>query len=127
VKLSDLIPEIAKILEELSIDYMFVGSIAVNTYGIIRTTQDLDIVVDLDSNKLNSLLEVFKCKGYMLEPEIMKKTFKISNIIQLYEPEGIFKIELWLAKSEKTKSELGVCRKSLYFDKKSAFYITKRM
>lgn len=55
----DAFREVLKILNENNIPYMVVGSIAVIIYGDPRLTNDLDLVINIDSNKINDFKKAF--------------------------------------------------------------------
>ncbi len=44
--------------------YLVVGGIAVNLYGYVRLTMDLDIMVDLSEENLAKVIEIMKNLGY---------------------------------------------------------------
>lgn len=58
--------EILRVLGEHRVDYVVVGGIAVQTYGHIRTTQDLDIVPGPDLANLSRLGEALAAMGARL-------------------------------------------------------------
>ena len=56
------------ILQELfdrEIDYLIVGGLAVNLYGVPRVTQDIDIIIAFDKENVFKLNRVFKSLGYL--------------------------------------------------------------
>ena len=52
-------------LENLEIDYMLTGSMALAMYSIYRFTADLDIVMDLHQNKLSRLISSLEPDYYV--------------------------------------------------------------
>ena len=54
---------VTKVLEDLDIPYLIGGSLASTAYGMIRTTQDVDIIADIKFSHVqdffNSLKSVF--------------------------------------------------------------------
>lgn len=51
-------------LNKAKVHYLVVGGIAVNLYGIPRTTMDLDLVAELSRENLLKLIEVLRRLGY---------------------------------------------------------------
>ena len=47
--MTELLTDLIDLLVELEIAYMVVGSVSSSLYGQVRSTQDLDIVVDLNN------------------------------------------------------------------------------
>jgi len=56
--------EVFEKLNIKNIRYLIVGGIAVNLYGIPRTTMDLDLMVDLSKNNLLSFINAMNDLGY---------------------------------------------------------------
>lgn len=57
-----------EIFEELfnrKIDYLIVGGLAVNLYGVPRVTQDIDIIIAFDKENILELNGVFRSLGYV--------------------------------------------------------------
>lgn len=57
-----------EILQELynhKIDYLIVGGLAVNLYGVPRVTQDIDIITAFDKKNINKLNGVLRNLGYV--------------------------------------------------------------
>jgi hypothetical protein len=55
---------IFKEFELRDVRYLVVGGMAVNLYGYVRLTVDLDIVVDLSEKNLSKIIEVIEKFGY---------------------------------------------------------------
>lgn len=56
--------EIFKEFELRGVRYLVVGGMAVNLYGYVRLTMDLDIMVDLSDKNLSALVDVMEKFGY---------------------------------------------------------------
>ncbi|MFX0195839.1 MAG: nucleotidyltransferase domain-containing protein [Candidatus Hodarchaeota archaeon] len=56
--------EIFKEFELRGVRYLVVGGMAVNLYGYIRLTMDLDIMVDLSDKNLSQVVDVMEKFGY---------------------------------------------------------------
>ncbi len=48
--------QVTQVLEKLSIPYLIGGSLASTLYGMVRTTQDADIVVEMQLEHLHSFV-----------------------------------------------------------------------
>jgi hypothetical protein len=60
--------ELAKLLEEVEIDYAVMGGFAVRTHGLPRATYDLDFVVALSDEQLSELTRLLPDHGFELPP-----------------------------------------------------------
>ncbi|MCM2374564.1 hypothetical protein [Aporhodopirellula aestuarii] len=47
-------------LETAGIDYMLVGSMAGNYWGVPRSTRDIDFVIEYDETQVDSIVEAFQ-------------------------------------------------------------------
>jgi len=56
--------EIFKEFELRNVKYLVVGAVAVNLYGYVRMTMDLDIMVDLSDENLFKIVDVMEKCGY---------------------------------------------------------------
>jgi hypothetical protein len=51
-------------LNKSKIKYLVVGGIAVNLYGLIRLTRDLDLMIDISEENLAKFVHLMKALGY---------------------------------------------------------------
>lgn len=68
--LGELLKEIVTALDERDISYMLSGSLAMSAYTIPRMTRDIDIVIDLDIENIDSFLQIFSTNFYIHRPSI---------------------------------------------------------
>jgi len=91
--------KIFKALNDGGVDYLVIGGVAVNLYGYLRTTGDLDIVLFLNEENLNRTTVVMKKLGYterlpihiqeLQNEEFARKMMKERNLMAFtYMPEG---------------------------------------
>jgi hypothetical protein len=57
--------EFLKELFNYNIDYLIVGGLAVNLYGVPRVTQDIDIIIALKKENITELNGVLRSLGYV--------------------------------------------------------------
>jgi hypothetical protein len=55
---------IFKDMNEASVDYIIVGGLAVNFYGVPRMTYDLDLMIALNPENILKLVSRFSAWGY---------------------------------------------------------------
>ncbi len=70
---ADLLRQVLKVLEEMGITYMVVGSVASSAYGEPRLTQDIDIVVSLTADDAEPLARAFPIPDYYVNLEAVKE------------------------------------------------------
>jgi len=67
----DFLKMILSVLEKAGIDYMIGGAVAVWPWGEPRSTQDIDIVILLEIEQINSLSNELKKVNIFLPPDII--------------------------------------------------------
>lgn len=79
----DVLLDVVSKLNELGIDYMLTGSMAMNYYVEPRMTRDLDIVIDIYPKDVNKLIEQFSCEYYISKEALLEalENYSSFNII----------------------------------------------
>lgn len=94
----DLLSLFAAPLQKAGLSYMITGAAASTLYGQPRTTNDLDVVVDLKESEFPTLREVFPTPQYYLPPNevlgIEIRRAQRGHIIVLHYDSG-FKADLY--------------------------------
>lgn len=87
---------IARILEELGIEYLVGGSFASSLHGQPRSTQDIDIVADVRREHVAPLVSALRGGFYFDEPAILDAVERRStfNVIHLG---TLFKVDVFVA------------------------------
>ncbi len=70
----DLYFDIVKTLERLGIDYVIIGAFAGQSYGVTRTTSDVDIVVHLQEPHIEALAAAYPSPRFYADPEQMRSS-----------------------------------------------------
>jgi hypothetical protein len=81
-------------LESTGVDYMLVGSLSSNAYGIPRSTKDADAVVALGRDQLRAIVEQLG-PAFRLEPQGAFETVTATIKHVIHVSESPFKIELF--------------------------------
>lgn len=81
-------------LEELKIAHMLVGAFSSNAYGVIRSTNDADIVVAFGESDLTRLFKALG-EGFILDRQMMLEGFTGSTRNVIRHSESGFDIELF--------------------------------
>jgi hypothetical protein len=84
-------------LDALEIPYMVVGSFSTNFYGIPRSTQDADIVVQLKPGAISMLADRLQ-PTFRLDPQMSFETITATKryILHMADDIGAFTVELFL-------------------------------
>jgi predicted nucleotidyltransferase len=62
--------EIFRAFQKQKVKYVLVGGIAVNLLGAMRSTVDLDILVDMSDDNLKKIVEIMKDQGYRVKQPV---------------------------------------------------------
>lgn len=63
---------VTRVLEKLNVRYLIGGSLASTLYGMVRTTQDSDIVAELKPEQIESFIIELKNEFYVAIPSPVK-------------------------------------------------------
>jgi hypothetical protein len=91
----EVLLEVVRLLEDLGIPYMVGGSVASSVFGIFRSTDDVDVVIDLALEKVPSLVAKLKPAFYVDESRVRDavKQQASFNVIQM---EKIQKVDVFV-------------------------------
>jgi hypothetical protein len=91
-----LLARVAKAFEQLGIPYMTGGSLASSQYGIPRSTQDVDLVADLQLQHVAPLVQSLQDEFYLDAGQIREAIRNCSsfNLIHL---ESVYKVDVFIA------------------------------
>ncbi len=97
---SELLRLLVETLERLDIKYAITGGFAAIAYSEFRTTQDIDVVIDIRYGQVDPLREAFGGEDFYLAEEAMRHAVAhggMFNVIHL--PSGL-KLDLTISKLE---------------------------
>lgn len=97
---TDLMRRVIGVLEERGVAYMLVGSMASSTYGRLRFTADIDIVVDLDAEQAEKLCAAFPAPEYYVSREAAREAVRLRRQFNIIHPASGMKVDLILARTD---------------------------
>src|SRR5258706_9345560 len=62
--------EVLKEFQKEKVKYVLVGGIAVNLLGSLRSTADMDILVEMSDNNLTKVVRILKKQGYQVKQPV---------------------------------------------------------
>ena len=65
-----LYEEILQEFQKQKVRYVIVGGIAINLHGFLRSTADMDILVDMTDKNLKKIVGILKKKGYHVKQPV---------------------------------------------------------
>ncbi len=83
MSVSDFYIRVVKLLDEIGAPYMIVGAFGGAVFGITRSTNDIDILVDLRENDGYAISEKLPLPRYYADPEMIKNSVEIGIMFNL--------------------------------------------
>jgi hypothetical protein len=96
----DLLKFAVTTLEELDIPYMIVGSYASGAYGDPRFTRDIDIVIQLAANQIETLLARLPPSDFYVSREAAMAAIASGGQFNVIHPESAGKIDFMIARED---------------------------
>ena len=87
--------KVTRVLEKLGIQYFISGSLASTIYGMVRSTQDADIVAEIRPDHVSQFASALSGEFY-LDDEMMRESIKYNKSFNLIHKESIFKVDVFV-------------------------------
>ena len=87
--------KVTRVLEILNIPYFISGSLASTLYGMVRSTQDADIVAEMRSDHVHQFASALLDEFY-LDEEMISESIKYNKSFNLIHRESIFKVDVFI-------------------------------
>lgn len=96
----ELLKFVGTAFNRIGAEWMLTGSVVSNFFGAIRTTHDIDFVLDLRAAQINDLVAAFPPEEFFLQPHTVREAYASGGMFQiLHEASGI-KLGFWLLKDD---------------------------
>ncbi len=95
----DALTDVVTRLEGVGIDYMLTGSGAGSLYGLMRSTRDFDILVDLLHEQVAPLIEAFS-EDYYIEPDAVFDAVERQSMFGVIPFKSSFKTDFIVLRDE---------------------------
>jgi len=96
----DLLRHVIRVLDELDIPYMLVGSLASGAYGEPRMTQDIDVVVDIAEAQVDRLCSAFPDGDFYVSREAAHQAVRHRGQFNVIHPASGNKIDFIIARND---------------------------
>ena len=87
MRVYDLYIRVVKALDEIGAPYMIVGAFGGSVFGIARSTNDIDMLVDLQEKDCIAISENFPLPRYYADPEMIKNSIEMGIMFNLIDTE----------------------------------------
>lgn len=99
MKLPEVLPRIVDALEGAGLAYMLTGSFAGAYYGFLRSTQDIDFVIEGDRSQLLNFVESLPGSDFYADPESAVAAHGRRSMFKIIDLKSGWKIDLIIRKS----------------------------
>jgi len=87
MSVSDFYIRVVKALGEIGAPYMIVGAFGGSVFGVARSTNDIDMLVDLQEKDCYAISEKFPLPRYYADPEMIKNSIEMGIMFNLIDTE----------------------------------------
>ncbi len=88
---------VTEVLDRIQVPYLIVGSVASILYGMVRTTNDVDLVARLGRDRVAPLADALE-SGFYLDRDAMEDAIKRRGMFNLIHLETMFKVDVYVQK-----------------------------
>lgn len=91
--IEDVVKELADALERLRVRYAIVGGVAATSWGNIRTTLDVDVVIDLRDEDVPGLVNALTERGFSVTDSEILSALREKSHFTVFDGRSIFRID----------------------------------
>ncbi len=73
---------------------MIVGGITLAYHGLPRTTEDIDILLILEENKIKDFVKFMEKHDFLIDEEDLREAFKEKSHFSIFDNKSIFRIDI---------------------------------
>lgn len=96
--LNEIVTDVCKKLDETKIEYMLSGSVAMGIYVPSRNSLDVDVVINLKEEDINSFMNLFS-KRYYMNPATIREEVKSKGMFNIIDNRSAFKVDFLILKN----------------------------
>ena len=87
--------KVTSVFEKLSVSYLIGGSLASTLYGMVRTTQDSDIVAEMRLEHLKPFVTALQDEFY-LDDEMIAESIQHNSSFNIIHRDTMFKVDVFI-------------------------------
>jgi len=104
---------VTAVLEKLGVPYLIGGSLASTVHGLVRTTQDSDILTELGAEQLQPFVESLQDEFY-IDPEMIAEAITRRASFNIIHRESMFKVDIFISRQRPfEKAQLARARRQM--------------
>jgi hypothetical protein len=94
-----VLSQVARVLAQLDITYVLVGSLASSMHGMYRSTADIDLLADIKSEQVRPLLDALENSFYVDELAV-RQAIAQSRSFNAIHFDSVFKVDIFIPKRD---------------------------
>jgi hypothetical protein len=104
---------VTQVFEKLKIPYLIGGSMASTVYGMVRTTQDVDIIAEMHLEHVQPFISTLQSEFY-LDEEMIADSVQHNSSFNIIHRKTMFKVDVFIPrKTQFQKSEFNRAQKQI--------------
>ncbi len=104
--LKEVVKRVTDVLSETGLDYVFVGGLAVAGWGNVRTTRDIDVIIDLREDDMERLAKTLIDEGFEVTIEDIQDALREKTHFTVFDSRSDFHLDVKGAYSERERRTL---------------------
>jgi predicted nucleotidyltransferase len=96
----ELVEKVVRVLEELRVPYMLVGSVGSGAWGEPRFTRDIDVVVSLTPDDIAAMVRAFPLPDYYVSAEAARAAVASGGQFNVIHPGSGHKVDFVMARRD---------------------------
>ncbi len=120
----DVLKDISRKFDKANIAYMLTGSMAMNFYAQPRMTRDVDVVIEIQHEDIETIMHLFR-EEYYISSEAVKESIEQQSMFNLIHNESVIKIDCIVRKNYKYRIVEFERRKKITIGDFSTYIVSK--
>jgi hypothetical protein len=87
--------KVTSVLENLGIPYLIGGSLASTLYGMVRSTQDSDVVAEMRPNHVHAFITALQ-NEFFIDEEMIAESVKTNSSFNIIHRDTMFKVDVFI-------------------------------
>ena len=87
--------KVTNVFEKLGVPYLIGGSLASTLYGMVRSTQDSDIVAEMGSEHVQSFVEDLE-NEFFIDDEMIAEAIRTNSSFNIIHRDTMFKVDVFI-------------------------------
>ncbi|MHA1105032.1 MAG: DUF6036 family nucleotidyltransferase [Promethearchaeota archaeon] len=96
-EIENILSRLEIIFKATKLKYVIVGGIAVIHYGHVRTTQDIDIIIEDDYSKISQFIGLLKAYEFDVMDDQFKLAYQEKTNISIFDKNSFFRLDIKVA------------------------------